>query len=141
MARMRRIVTFAVLLAACPLVLAQAYKWKDAQGVTHYADSPPPTGTKYDKVKTTGTVEAPAGTPAPPPKAPEPAKAAAAAPPSDTPENRKKLCTTLQSNMETLSKPQQVSVDDGKGGQVALDDAGRKRQVETTQAQMTLYCK
>jgi hypothetical protein len=32
-------------------------------------------------------------------------------------------------------------VDDGKGGQVPLDDAGRKRQIETTQAQMTLYCK
>ena len=141
---MRRIVTLAVLLAACPLAFAQAYKWKDAQGVTHYADSPPPAGTKYDKVKTTGTVEAPAGTPTPaPPKAPEPAKAAATATAStsDTPENRKKLCTTLQSNMETLSKPQQVSVDDGKGGQVALDDAGRKRQIETTQAQMTLYCK
>jgi hypothetical protein len=43
--------------------------------------------------------------------------------------------------METLAKPQQVSVDDGKGGQVPLDDAGRKRQIETTQAQMTLYCK
>jgi len=138
---MRRIVTLAVLLAACPLAFAQAYKWKDAQGVTHYSDSPPPTGTKYDKVKTTGTVEAPAGNTPPPPEKPEPAKPGAAAATSDTPENRQKLCTTLRSNMEILSKQQQVSVDDGKGGQVALDDAGRKRQIETTQAQMTLYCK
>ncbi|MGE7138258.1 DUF4124 domain-containing protein [Luteibacter sp. NPDC031894] len=138
---MRRIVTLAVLLAACPLALAQAYKWKDAQGVTHYADSPPPAGTKYDKVKTTGTVVPPAGPAAPAPAAKEPPKATAAAPTSDTPENRKKLCTTLQSNMDVLTKQQQVSVDDGKGGQVPLDDAGRKRQVETTQAQMTLYCK
>jgi hypothetical protein len=139
---MRRIVTLAVLLAAGPLAFAQAYKWKDAQGVTHYADSPPPAGTKYDKVKTSGTVVPPAGnTPAPPPAAkPEPAKAQAGAT-ADTPENRTKLCATLKSNMETLAKPQQVSVDDGKGGQVPLDDAGRKRQIETTQAQMTLYCK
>ncbi|HEY4292890.1 DUF4124 domain-containing protein [Luteibacter sp.] len=138
---MRRIVTLAVLLAACPLAFAQAYKWKDAQGVTHYADSPPPAGTKYDKVKTSGTVEAPAGANPAPPPAPAAPKAASAGPASDTPENRKKLCTTLQSNMKILSKQQKVSVDDGKGGQVALDDAGRKRQVETTQAQMTLYCK
>ncbi|WP_413625766.1 DUF4124 domain-containing protein [Luteibacter sp. Lutesp34] len=139
---MRRIVTLAVLLAACPLAFAQAYKWKDAQGVTHYADSPPPAGTKYDKVKTTGSVVPPAGqTPPPPPPAkPEPEKAPAG-PTADTPENRTRLCATLKSNMETLAKPQQVSVDDGKGGQVPLDDAGRKRQIETTQAQMTLYCK
>src|SRR5262245_31013542 len=110
MARMRRIVTLAVLLAACPLAFAQAYKWKDAQGVTHYSDSPPPTGTRYDKVKTTGTVEAPAGNTAPTPAKPEPAKPTAAAPASDTPENRQKLCTTLRSNMEILSKQQQVSV-------------------------------
>ena len=139
---MRRIVTLAVLLAACPLAFAQAYKWKDAQGVTHYADSPPPAGTKYDKVKTTGSVVPPAGqTPPPPPAAkPEPEKPSAG-PTADTPENRAKLCATLTSNLETLAKPQQVSVDDGKGGQVPLDDAGRKRQIETTQAQMTLYCK
>ncbi|NID15521.1 DUF4124 domain-containing protein [Luteibacter yeojuensis] len=138
---MRRIVTLAVLLAACPLAFAQAYKWKDAQGVTHYSDSPPPMGTKYDKVKTTGTVEAPAGANPTAPPTPAPPKAAPAGPASDTPENRQKLCATLRSNMEILSKQQQVSVDDGKGGQVALDDAGRKRQIETTQAQMTLYCK
>ncbi|WP_448102175.1 DUF4124 domain-containing protein [Luteibacter jiangsuensis] len=139
---MRRIVTLAALLATCPLAFAQAYKWKDAQGVTHYADSPPPAGTKYDKVKTTGSVAPPAGqTPPPaPPAKPEPEKATAG-PTADTPENRARLCTTLKSNMETLAKPQQVSVDDGKGGQVPLDDAGRKRQIETTQAQMTLYCK
>jgi hypothetical protein len=138
---MRRIVTLAVLLAACPLAFAQAYKWKDAQGVTHYSDSPPPAGTKYDKVKTSGSVEAPAGDAAKPAPAPEPPKAAPAGATADTPENRKKLCATLQSNMDVLTRQQQVSVDDGKGGQVPLDEAGRKRQIETTQAQMTLYCK
>jgi hypothetical protein len=43
--------------------------------------------------------------------------------------------------MEVLQKEAVVSMDDGKGGTQQLDAAGRQRQVETTQAQMTLYCK
>ncbi len=141
---MRRVVALFILMAFSPLVFGQAYKWKDAQGVTHYSDSPPPSGTKYDMVKTTGSVVPPAGAsvPAPAP-APKPAASTTApsGPTADTPQNRKKLCADLQSNIGVLNKPEPVSVDDGKGGRVQLDDAGRKRQIETAQAQMTLYCK
>lgn len=139
---MRRCLALAILVTACPLVMAQAYKWKDAQGVTHYADTPPPGKVKYETVKTSGTAAAPA--PATAPAAP--AKAASTPPPpgspvADNPANRTKLCDQLRKNMDVLGKDQVVSVDDGKGGTQPLDDAGKKRQVETTQAQMTLYCK
>ncbi|QSX79679.1 DUF4124 domain-containing protein [Agrilutibacter solisilvae] len=30
------------LLAALPVLAGQVYQWKDAKGVTHYSDSPPP---------------------------------------------------------------------------------------------------
>ena len=30
------------LLAALPALAGEVYTWKDAQGVTHYSDSPPP---------------------------------------------------------------------------------------------------
>ncbi|HVI55231.1 MAG TPA: DUF4124 domain-containing protein [Luteibacter sp.] len=139
---MRRYLVLALLVAVCPLAFGQAYKWKDAQGVTHYADSPPPAGTKVEKIKTSGVVVPPAGNPVP-----APAKASTAAAPAapgavaDTPANRAKLCDQLRKNADTLNKEKEVSVDDGKGGTRLLDDAGRKRQVETTQAQMTLYCK
>ena len=137
---MRRCLALALLVLVCPLALAQAYKWKDAQGVTHYADAPPPGNAKYEKIKTNGTAQAPA----PASTAAAPATAAASksgAPGNDTPENRARLCTQLRGNMDILNKEQVVSVDDGKGGTRPLDDAARKRQVEMTQAQMTLYCK
>ena len=137
---MRRYLVLALLMAVCPLAFGQAYKWKDAQGVTHYSDSPPPAGTKVEKIKTSGVVIPPAGNPVP-----AVASTAAAKPtPStvtDTPANRAKLCEQLRKNADTLSKEKNVSVDDGKGGSKPLDDAGRARQVETTEAQITLYCK
>ena len=38
-----RACTLLVLASACTTALAgKVYQWKDAQGVTHYADSPPP---------------------------------------------------------------------------------------------------
>jgi hypothetical protein len=137
---MRRCLALALLVTACPLALAQAYKWKDAQGVTHYADTPPLGKVKYETVKTSGSAVAPS--PAPP----APARAASTPPPpgspvADNPANRARLCDQLRKNMDVLGKEQVVSIDDGKGGTRPLDDAGRKRQVETAQAQMTLYCK
>jgi hypothetical protein len=141
---MRRCLALVLLLAACPLAFAQAYKWKDAQGVTHYSDSPPPgQGNKVEKIQMKGGVNAP--TPAS--TAAGPAKPATAATPppgspvADNPANRKVLCGQLSKNMEVLQKEAVVSVDDGKGGTTQLDAAGRQRQMETTQAQMTLYCK
>jgi hypothetical protein len=141
MARMRRYLVLALLVAVCPLAFGQAYKWKDAQGVTHYSDSPPPAGTKVEKIKTSGVVVPPAGEPAPAAASTAAAKPAPAGPVADTPANRAKLCDQLHKNADTLSKEKVVSVDDGKGGSRTLDDAGRARQVETTQAQITLYCK
>lgn len=138
---MRRYLVLALLVTVCPLAFGQAYKWKDAQGVTHYSDSPPPAGTKVEKIKTSGVVIPPAGNPAPASTAAAAAKPASASSVADTPANRTKLCEQLRKNADTLSKEKVVSVDDGKGGSRVLDDAGRARQVETTQAQMTLYCK
>ena len=136
---MRRYLVLALLVAVCPLAFGQAYKWKDAQGVTHYSDSPPPAGTKVEKIKTSGVVIPPAGEPAPASTAA--AKPAAPAPVADTPANRAKLCEGLRKNKEILDKEQTVSIDDGKGGKTQLDADARKRQVETNQAQLTLYCK
>ena len=40
---MRAVAAFALVLAAAA-AHGQAYKWKDAAGVTHYSDTPPPKG-------------------------------------------------------------------------------------------------
>ncbi|MET0936737.1 MAG: DUF4124 domain-containing protein [Luteibacter sp.] len=137
---MRRYLVLALLVAVCPLAFAQAYKWKDAQGVTHYSDSPPPAGTKVETIKTSGVVVPPAG----PAAAPAPAASAAKAPAGtvvDNPANRAKLCDQLKKNMDVLGTQAVVSMDDGKGGSQQLDPNARKRQIDLTQAQMTIYCK
>jgi hypothetical protein len=136
---MRRCLALALLVSVCPLALAQAYKWKDAQGVTHYADAPPPGGMKYEKIKTPGTAEAPAPAPAASATA---AASGTKAPASadDTPANRQKLCDQLRKNLDILNNEKVVTMDDGKGGVKQVDDATRQSQIKTAQAQMTLYC-
>lgn len=136
---MRRCLVLALLVTACPLAFAQAYKWKDAQGVTHYADAPPPGNVRYEKIKTTGTVEAPAPA-STAPAAPANAQANGGSANADTPENRKKLCEQLRKNLTILNNEKVVTMDDGKGGRRQVDDAERQSQIKTTQAQMTLYC-
>jgi hypothetical protein len=128
-------------VSVCPLAFAQAYKWKDAQGVTHYADAPPPGGVKYEKIKTSGTAEAPAPAPAASATASAGANGTkAAAGNDDTPANRQKLCDQLRKNLDILNNEKVVTMDDGKGGVKQVDDATRQSQIKTAQAQMTLYC-
>ena len=45
---MRRtfVTALALLIAAAPLAASEVYSWKDARGVTHYSQTPPPAGTR-----------------------------------------------------------------------------------------------
>ena len=139
---MHRSMIAVALLMLAPLVSAQVYKWKDANGTVHYSESPPPSnGTKYKEMKSSGEVDPPA-TPA---VSTSSAKPAAAAPtPStttmaDTPENRSKLCDSLKTNLTALQGTAPVVMQqDGK--QTALDDNARKQQASATQAQYQQYC-
>jgi hypothetical protein len=134
----RSLIAVALLLLA-PLAVAQVYKWTDTSGTVHYSEAPPAQGTKYEKVTTTGTVEplaAPASSEAAESReAPaEPAK-----PVADTPENRSKMCASLKSNLTALQGNGPVVMQqDGKS--VALDDAQRKQQIASAQAQYDQFC-
>ncbi len=141
----RSLIALALLLLA-PLASAQIYTWTDAGGTVHYAQAPPPEGTKYKEVKTSGSLQ--------PQAAPAPVVAAdssgssgsssegSAEPPkpvTDTPENRSKLCTSLKSNLAALngSAPVVMQVN---GKTTALDDSQRKQQATTAQSQYQQYC-
>lgn len=140
---MRRLLIATALLLAAPLVAAQAYKWTDASGTVHYSDAPPPQGTKYNKVTTSGSVE--------PLAAPETAAStnpetgghsqpqANQQPMADTPENRAKLCANLKSNMNMLKGSGPVVMQDGDQQKVMNDDQ-RKQQQTTAEAQYQQYC-
>jgi hypothetical protein len=137
---MRRSVLAVALLLLIPAVSAQVYKWKDASGTVHYSEAPPPQGTKFEKIHTSGSAE-PLAQPAP--VAPQEGAMEPAPPPAkvaDTPENRAKLCSSLKSNLGALQGSGPVVMEQG-GKPQALDNAQRKQQIATAQAQYDQYCK
>ena len=135
----RSLIAVALLLLA-PLANAQVYKWTDANGTVHYSETPPVEGTKFNKVKTNGSVE-PLAAPTPAANT-EQASAAPAAPPApiaDTPENRHTLCESLKTNIAALQGSAPVVMQQG-GKSTALDDGQRKEQTGAAQAQYQQYC-
>jgi hypothetical protein len=135
----RSLIVVALLLLA-PLANAQVYKWTDASGTVHYSEAPPAKGTNYNKVSTTGTVQ-----PRVAPK-PDTAKenAQVEAKPvareiTDTPENRTKLCSSLQANLSALHGSAPVMMQQGDKN-TALDADQRKQQLASAQSQFDQYC-
>ncbi|WP_109124607.1 DUF4124 domain-containing protein [Dyella sp. C11] len=139
---MRRLLIATALLLAAPLVAAQAYKWTDAKGTVHYSDAPPPQGTKYNKVSTTGTVEplaAPASSDSTADATAKPDNSHPTQPVADTPENRAKLCANLKTNMDALNGSGPV-VMETNGQQTVINAEQRKQQQTATQSQYQQYC-
>ena len=114
-----------LLLAAglCSSALAQnVYQWKDAKGVTHSSDSPPP-GHRYEtrRIDSQGPVAA----------------SASAAKPVDSPE-----CTNARRNVELLAGSAPVRQDtdgDGKPDKT-LSDEERSGQKGLAEAAVKAYC-
>jgi hypothetical protein len=143
---MRRPLTALALLLLAPLAMGQAYKWTDASGTVHYSDNPPPQGTQYKRITTSGSAEplaaqgkrsseggseTPAGGSRPQQQPQKPV--------ADTPENRTKLCGTLKSNLELLHGKQAVITQEG-GQQKLLDDSQRQQQQAMAEAQYKQFC-
>ncbi|MCC8538843.1 DUF4124 domain-containing protein [Xanthomonas axonopodis pv. poinsettiicola] len=114
-----------LMLVSATAGAADLYKWKDAKGVTHYTETPPPTGQRYEARR----IDARSGT------------AAIAAPETATPESAD--CLTARRNLELLSGKGEVSMaagTDGKPGAV-LDPDARAAQRNLADAAVKAYCK
>ena len=139
---MQRTALFVALLMTATVVSAQAYKWTDAKGTVHYSQSPPPKGVKYNQITLTGSAQ-PLSAPASPGPASDTEEAGSEAPSrapvADTPENRAKMCASLQSNIDALKGSGPVVMEQG-GQQRALNAAQRKQQFDSAQAQYQQYC-
>ncbi|MDH5824772.1 DUF4124 domain-containing protein [Luteimonas sp. RD2P54] len=112
----------ALALAASTASVAGAqevYQWKDASGVTHYSEAPPPSGS-YQQRRITSS-GASAGT--------DPT--AAAAPAAENPQ-----CTTARSNIALLQGDGPVAQEDGS----ELNEDERANQMELAQAAVRAYC-
>ncbi|BDU20343.1 DUF4124 domain-containing protein [Dyella sp. GSA-30] len=135
---MRRPFLAAALLLLAPQVFAQAYKWTDSAGTVHYSETPPPTGTKYQRMTTTGSSE-PLAQPASTAAKPATAATAAAQPVADTPANRAKFCSTLKTNLDMLKGDGPLVIQQD-GQQKTVDEDQRKSQMNIAQSQYQQYC-
>ncbi len=120
-----------LILATCLLALAAAgaqaqsrgvYTWKDARGITHYSDMPPPTG-KYGSVAANASARIAA------PKKPEPVDP---------------RCTTARNNIERLnSGDASIGLDANHDGKpdAPLPEAQRADQLRMAEASARNFCK
>jgi hypothetical protein len=119
-----RTLALLVLAGACSTVQAgKIYQWKDAKGVTHYSDSPPPEGRAQDRrIDNRG----------------EPLPDTAAA--GKSVENP--MCTTAKRNLQVLGSKAAVELDsdgDGKPDKTLTeDDRGNQRNL--AEAAVKAYC-
>ncbi|NZA27065.1 DUF4124 domain-containing protein [Luteimonas sp. SJ-92] len=115
--------TLALALAAgatAPVAGAQeVYQWKDANGVTHYSESPPPSGS-YQQRRITNS-GASAGS--------DPTAAPVAV--AENPQ-----CTTARNNIALLQGEGPVAQEDGS----ELGEDERANQMELAQAAVRAYC-
>jgi hypothetical protein len=132
------------LVILVPAFAQTVYTWKDAKGVTHYSDAPPPAGATKREVHTT------AGTPAPTvvKTAPKAASTAAAVPVVDPAvvaaqeKQRAQACKQAQANLAILKGSFGVAVDkdgDGKNDMV-LDAKQREQETQNMQASVDANC-
>ena len=126
---MHRYVLGALLaLAAAPALAqqsaAEVYQWKDANGVTHYSQTPPASGSYEQRVITSSGAAAPV---------------AASASTAATAENPQ--CAAARANIATLQAEGDVQMDqDGDGQLRVLSAEQRASQLELAQAAVKAYC-
>lgn len=134
----RTFVIVLALLAAAPLAASEIYTWKDARGVTHYSETPPPAGTRFEVRRMAGT--APSSTPATPTPATTPA-AATAANANASAGGDAGQCDLARKNVAALKAEgavQQVGAD-GKPRELSANE--RTDQLALSEAAVRAYCR
>lgn len=114
----------AVAAVACAAGASEVYQWKDADGVTHYSESPPPSGEYQQRQITASGASTSRSTSEQPPAA----------------ESENPQCATARSNIEALRGDGPVQQDDGNGNVRELGADERANQLELAQAAMRAYC-
>lgn len=137
----KRYLMLGLLVAAAGAAHAadnKVYKWKDANGVMHFSDAPPPKGQQFDNVKIVGQ-SAPITTTDPA----KPADAAAAAPgtaePGSAEEQKAKQCTAARQREQLLAGTSQLSLR-REGKDVLLEGAEREAELSIARARVQQYC-
>jgi hypothetical protein len=132
-----------VILLATGITHAQdkVYRWKDADGVTHYSDEPPAQGSAEE-------FEVNVPPPASEPPAADPVDATATgeeSPPDDAEAARaaqnQQACNVARANLATLEANLVVNMDiDGDGTVETLSVEQRDAQIASNRAAIEAYC-
>ncbi|MGQ4660251.1 DUF4124 domain-containing protein [Lysobacter sp. F6437] len=116
-------------IALATLSVASAgelYQWKDANGVTHYSDAPPPAGADYQNrtIRNSGTASV------------KQDQDAAEAPAGNA------QCTTARANLELLQGEGPVGTDTDKDGKpdAAFSAEQRAAQTQLAEAAIKVHC-
>ena len=132
----------------CNAATAQAgefYKWTDASGIVHYSDLPPPQDVgKVERVHVIGGSTITAATPSPSAADVDAAKLAATPPavPSETAEERARLCNQSRASLELLQSKYPVSSPAKAGAAPSiLDDQQRQSRITLELGNIDKYCK
>ena len=119
----------------------KVYKWKDANGVVHFSDAPPPKGTDFNNVRivnqSTGITQTAPQTPPPAADATTAAAAGEAKPTADN--GTAARCASAQDRVALLSSAQPLTVQqDGK--YVPMPAADRAAELNIAKATVTSLC-
>jgi len=118
------LIGLSALLAASTVIAGDLYQWKDANGVTHYSQTPPAKGT-YTEHAESGRSRGGS----------EPVQVATAS--SESPQ-----CATARTNIAMLESKDMVQMDsdgDGKPDKT-LSDSERSNQLELARASLKVNC-
>lgn len=115
----------------------KVYKWKDAGGVVHFSDAPPPKGTEFNNVRIVNQSAAITQTEAAPAPAGDTAATAgqtAAAPPGNA-----ARCKLAKERVDLLSRPEPLTIQrDGK--YVEMTAADRAAELNVSKATIVSFC-
>lgn len=142
------VIGFSLACAAGLASAQQIYKWKDANGVTHFSQTPPASGTHYSKMRLANEPEVSSNPPPSSNPASEtngegntaPQQPASAGTQADTPSNRAELCKQLSANISLLQGKQPVVTGGSNGKQQLMSDDAREQQLATARSQQAQYC-
>jgi hypothetical protein len=123
------------LAATGPVAAQQYYKWKDANGVTHYTKTPPPAGTEAERL----AVQAAPASPAAAPDAEAPAQGDGMT--AEATQKRGAACEAARNNLTTLQDNPFVSLDkDGDGKPELLTTEEHNAQLAIAREQVRTLC-
>ena len=117
----------ATSLLALPAAAQELYQWKDANGVTHYSDTPPPSGAEHSVryISNTGA-----------------ASRASSASTDEETSGESEACLAARNNLAMLKSDGPVGQDtDGDGvADTELDAAQRHAQLQLAEASIRVHC-